>query len=208
MPAQEHATETDPSVSGKLEGATNILFLGRLGNRDTEAGCMQLLGIENPQDTTVLSVTFTDTPGQRFEVWRTHNGDPLPGRIAVVTTNDLAPASAPDPEAATVDIRTVSDPGDLTGIGIEIGEHLDAWAETDTELVVCFHAVTTVLQYAGVQTAFRFFHVLTSQIRGTGAIAHYHLDPDAHDRQTLATLRSLFDAVVAVDDDGDLTVRT
>jgi hypothetical protein len=38
-------------------------------------------------------------------------------------------------------------------------------------------------------------------------VGHFHVDPAAHDEQTLATLRTLFDAVVTVED-GEQVVRS
>jgi hypothetical protein len=44
-------------------------------------------------------------------------------------------------------------------------------------------------------------------VRSVDAVAHYHIDPEAHDDQVLATLSSLFDAVARFDD-GDWEIRS
>lgn len=41
---------------------------------------------------------------------------------------------------------------------------------------------------------------MLDRIRSVGATARFLLNPDAHDRQTIATLRSLFDTVMTADD--------
>jgi hypothetical protein len=68
--------------------------------------------------------------------------------------------------------------------------------ESDEPGLLCFHSLTTLLQYADPQRTFRFVHTLGSRARSCGVIAHYHLDPAAHDAPTVATLEPLFDVVV------------
>jgi hypothetical protein len=80
-------------------------------------------------------------------------------------------------------------------------------AGEEEQIAVCFNSVTSLLQYADLQRAFRFLHVVTGRVKTVGGVGHYHLDPDAHDSQTLATLKGLFDAVVEVEEDGSLSVQ-
>lgn len=61
---------------------------------------------------------------------------------------------------------------------------------------VCFHSVTALLQFAELPRVFRFLYTLASRVASSGARAHYHLDPNAHDEQTVTALTPLFDAVV------------
>lgn len=42
--------------------------------------------------------------------------------------------------------------------------------------------------------------MLIKRIEAVDGFAHYHMDPTAHDEKALATLRSLFDAVVELKD--------
>jgi hypothetical protein len=78
--------------------------------------------------------------------------------------------------------------------------------DEDEHIVFCFDGVTSLLQYADLQRAFRFLHVVTGRVKTVGGVGHYHLDPEAHDTQTLATLKGLFDAVIEVEDDGTWTI--
>ncbi|GGL64608.1 hypothetical protein GCM10009039_23180 [Halocalculus aciditolerans] len=57
-----------------------------------------------------------------------------------------------------------------------------------------------------MERAFQFLHVMTVKLSREGAVAHYHLDPDAHDKQTVGTLTQLFDAVLERRD-GEWTLR-
>ncbi len=99
-------------------------------------------------------------------------------------------------------------PADLASVGIELSDllsTLDASGEAGT--AVCFDSLTALLEHTDLQQAFRFPHVVTDRVESAGAVGHYHVDPDAHDRETLATLEGLLDAVVTVDEDGDWSVE-
>jgi hypothetical protein len=63
-----------------------------------------------------------------------------------------------------------------------------------------------MLQYVELETAYEFLHAITGQLYAADARAHFHVDPSAHDSQTVDSITSLFDAVVELDD-GDPTVR-
>ena len=80
-------------------------------------------------------------------------------------------------------------------------------ADSDEDISFCFNSITSLLQYADVQRAFRFLHVVTGRVKTVGGTGHYHLDPEAHDRQTLATLKGLFDAVIEVNEDGSVDIQ-
>ena len=60
-----------------------------------------------------------------------------------------------------------------------------------------FESLNTLLAHIELKRVFRFLHVLVNRVKSTGATAHYHLDPSAHEDSTVATLTSLFDTVVA-----------
>ncbi len=104
-------------------------------------------------------------------------------------------------------MESVTSPGDLTGIGIKVGGFLDDWTREGNELRLCFHTLTTFLQYADLRSVYQFVHALTGRVRAAGGQAHYHLDPAAHDRRTVNTLMGLFDAVVEPDAAGGWTVK-
>jgi hypothetical protein len=95
----------------------------------------------------------------------------------------------------------------LTGLGIQISEILQQWQNNDNRSVACFHSLTALLQYSDVQTVYKFLHVLTGRFATAGVAAHFHLDPGAHDDQTINTLKSLFDGIAEFGD-GEWSVRT
>jgi hypothetical protein len=135
-----------------------------------------------------------------LDSWRRHGG--LPEKVAIITADTARSATATDGGSAmqqsdgtVVSTTTVSGPGDLTGIGIKMNKALSAWEDDDARTHVCFDSLTTLLQYVDTKRAFQYLHVTTKRIESAVALAHYHIDPNAHDEQTLATIGSLFSDV-------------
>ncbi len=202
----ERAGQNDdtPDLS-ELSDVSNVLLLvPSLGNRGREA-CLRLLTQTNPKVTNVLTVTYTDTAPEWVEFWQDRAGtSPVRGGIVAIGQGE---GNVDDPSWA---VKTVENPSDLTGIGIELSELLSTMAKAaddDEEIAFCFDSVTSLLQYADLQRAFRFLHVVTGRVKTVGGVGYYRLDPDAHDRQTLATLKGLFDAVVEVDEDDNWDIQ-
>jgi hypothetical protein len=54
---------------------------------------------------------------------------------------------------------------------------------------------------------FRFVHVVASRIEDADALGVHVVESDAHDEETLNTLRPLFDGVVRTDGSGGVSVR-
>lgn len=196
--------DENPTLA-ELSGVTNaILMAPSLGGQGSDV-CFELLSQTPPSETNILVITFTATPQEWVDDWMDHVGVP-PVRGGIVSIGQ-AEGSVEGPAWAA---KTVENPSDLTGIGIELSELLSGMATAagdDEEIVVCFDSITSLLQYADLQRSFRFLHVVTGRVKTVGGVGHYHLDPEAHERQTLATLKGLFDAVVDVDEDGSWTVQ-
>lgn len=124
---------------------------------------------------------------QQPDDWRASRGDVPPTWF--VTTDQHADS-----------IRTVADPGDLTGIGIAVSEFLE-WLPADTRPCVCLDSLTTLLQYCEPDRAYRFLQVLSGRVLDADGTLHCHADPSAHDDAALDKLAGLFDdAVLATED--------
>jgi len=198
------AEDNNPDLS-ELSDVSNVLLLApSLGQQGTQLS-FDLLSQTPPSETNVLTITYTDTPQEWVDDWLDYVGiSPLRGGIVAIGQAD---ANIDDPSWA---VKTVENPTDLTGVGIELSELLSgmATAADDGEhIAVCFDGITSLLQYADLQRAFRFLHVVTGRIKTVGGVGHFHLDPEAHDPQTLATLKGLFDAVIQVEADGSYTIQ-
>jgi hypothetical protein len=187
MPAGESA-ETEPSTGGAapdLTDAANVLVLSeRLDSaaRATYVDDLVASGLAN-----LLVVSFTEDPVRWLDAWGTV--DERPGTTVLV--QESAP-EASDPPGVE---RVAEEPADLTGLGITVSERLTNWQRSESLLI--FESLNTLLAHIELKRVFRFLHVLVNRVESTGATAHYHLDPSAHDDRTVATLTSLFDTVVA-----------
>ncbi|QLH78874.1 hypothetical protein HZS55_16945 [Halosimplex rubrum] len=119
-------------------------------------------------------------------------------RVDSAAVAAVGPVADADRSCDRLPVRNVSDPTDLTGVAIAVGEWLRA-RDADEQPVVCLDSLSTLLQYADLERAFRFLHALVARVRSAGATAYVSVDPGAHDGATLATLRTLFDAVVGTE---------
>jgi KaiC/GvpD/RAD55 family RecA-like ATPase len=106
-------------------------------------------------------------------------------------------------------VQYASSPEDMTGVGIKFSELLEAFYTERgyTRNRALFVSVSTLLMYSDLQTVFRFLHVFTSRIENADALGLFVLQSEAHEAQTINTLSQLFDGVVEVDDEGDLTTN-
>jgi hypothetical protein len=140
-----------------------------------------------------------------MEDWKRRVGPEHPARTSFVTADDGmrsaaagAPAGAALPGNMTV--NTVSSPSDLTGLGMHISEQLSEWDGDGNRIVLDFDSLTTLLEYAPRESVFKFMHVLKGRVDSADAVAHYHMDPAAHEPQEISTFKSLMDAVIEVED--------
>jgi len=183
-----------------LPDASNVLLLAPVVGRRAQTLCLDALTGTPPEESHVLAVTYTDQPAEWVKAWDKHVGkEPAGGAVLTVGQPET------QFESDTWLSGTVENPGDLTGIGIELSDLLSELADSagqDEPLSVCFDSVTTLLQYADLQQAFRFLHVVTGRVRTADARCYYHLNPEAHDQQAMATLGGLFDTTVEHDDNG------
>jgi KaiC/GvpD/RAD55 family RecA-like ATPase len=106
-------------------------------------------------------------------------------------------------------VQYASSPEDMTGVGIKFSELLEGFYTERgyTRNRTLFVSVSTLLMYSDLQTVFRFLHVFASRVENAGALGLFVIQSEAHDARTMNTLSQLFDGVIEVDDDGDLTTN-
>lgn len=167
------------------------------------------IGEKADTERNLLFVSLSGNPENRLDMWRRHGG--FPEKVALITAGDVRSAAASDgggstmrrPDGTVIARTTISDPSDLTGIGIKMSKCLSAWEDDDARTHVCFDSLTTLLQYVDTERVFQYLHVTSKRIEAVGGTAHYHIDPSAHDEQTLATIESLFSRVLRYDTESD-----
>lgn len=175
----------------------NLLLLGPTVENDGDA-VPRLL--ETPSGTpALLAVSLLRPPADVLSAWETGWRTP-PSEIAAVGCKNTAGGHVDETPETDFRSTSVADPGDLTGLGIRVSECLKAWEHRPT--VVTFDSVTTMLQYADTRRVFQFLHVLTRQLASADAMSVFYMDPEAHDEQTVSTIRSLFQGVYERSEDG------
>lgn len=171
--------------------------------------CTELLTTARPDRTKVLFVTTR--PADRVLAKFENHAQAEPEEVAVVSVGRAGgPASHVDHPLVSAS-TSVENPSNLTKVGIEVTEVLDAWtggdgvdaAGDDGEITVCVDSATALLQYADERTVFRFLAELVDLFRRADAWAHVHVDPEAHDRSTVSSLYQLFDVVIDRTGSGD-----
>lgn len=186
-----------------------LLLAGRFAPVAERAWADQLDGLPSAPRA-LLTLSFDD-PDDVVDRWRARLRAP-PETFGILGVEEFTRTAvgAGGPQAAApgpVSIRTVSDPGNLTDLGIQLTEFLDDAARqySPGEVLVAVENVSTLLQYTDLERTYRFVHVLTNCVRGHGVPVLCHMDPAAHDDQTVATFTGLFDRRVTVED-GELCV--
>ncbi|MFB6296541.1 MAG: hypothetical protein ABEH66_06870, partial [Halobacteriales archaeon] len=173
--------------------------------------CSDLLTIERPSEEDVLAVTLTDSPDDWMDEWERSVGPERPAKLSFVSADDgmrsAAAGGGGGALSGNMSVDTVSNPSDLTGLGMHISERLSGWQGDGNQIVVDFDSLTTLLEYAPRESVFKFIHVLKGRVDSADAVAHYHMDPSAHAPQEVSTFKTLVDAVVEVED-GEWTIAS
>ncbi|MFB6105654.1 MAG: hypothetical protein ABEJ70_01645 [Halobacteriaceae archaeon] len=191
----------DEALDG-IGAARTVLLLASRRERRGDEICGRLLSPAPASELGVIYVTLMHPPAHRVEHWDEYGCGP-PADLVVVAAGNAADRDA---DAATdYHVRRLPDPSNLTKLGVAMTESLDEVA--DHTPVVCFHSLSILLQYVNVEQAFQFVSVLGHHFESAGARGHFHMDPKAHDEQTLATLEQVFDAIVELED-GEYSVIT
>lgn len=195
-----------PSIHDRLPRQGNVLLLSPSLDPTARHTGVELLTRGTSGAQRVLAISYLDTPADWLDRWTERVG-PLPAALRLVVVGETAAGDDDWRSPATENVEvTRASPTDLTGVGMAVSETLSTWGETDDTVAVCVDSVTTMLQYAPLPTVFRFLHTVCRRLASVSALAHFHLDPAAHDDQTVARLTHLFDALVRIED-GESTVR-
>lgn len=189
------ASTPSPALDDRRAASTDLVFDSPF---DPPAGqpCPLLRRSTSPGARNVLAVLLTESPERHVRSWQRSEARP-PERLRIVCAD---PGSTPSADDSPRPVERVGSPADLTGLGVAITAALSEWEGDGREIDVCFDSLTPLLQYVDLDRAARFLHELANQFDAADASAHVHVDPDAHDRETLDALKPLFDGVVDADD--------
>lgn len=196
---------TTPDANGGTDGRpSNVLVLAPSVGGHEDTVCEELLHATGSPRTHALIVTCLDSPADRLATWTDRGADPARTTVVDVDTTTRSAAATAGTASTTgrdvpnVTVESLPDVADLVELGETVDRYLDD-AEWTTSL--CLHSVTDLLGANDRASVFKFLEVLTSSVDRAGAVGHYHLNPDVHDPETVATIEVLFDTVVDLRDD-------
>lgn len=176
---------------------TNTLVLTQSMEPSPASICFETLPTAAPEDQRLAFVAHSNSVDAVIEGYLQHAGS-FPAALEIVDVGGTMRSTASQSGSMTVrpgvTVHTVA-PDDLTGLGIRLSEFLADRTEA-TQSAICFDSLTTLLQYSDLEAAYQFLHVITGRIHATESAGCFHLDPSAHDEQTVETMKSLFDVAV------------
>ncbi|RXK51282.1 DUF7504 family protein [Halorientalis pallida] len=180
--------------------AGNLLVMAPAMSDDKAEQCHDLLSGQAPESVDLVRIVYHRSPDRLVDEWADRVGDP-PANTVIVSVDDRAQSGSIGGQTlsgeadGTVEVLAAN-PNDLTGLGMELNNALTALSETDNEVYVCFDSVTAMLQFVDTESAYKFLHMLTGQFHKVDAVAHFHLDPTAHDERTISRIKTTFDDMV------------
>jgi KaiC/GvpD/RAD55 family RecA-like ATPase len=106
---------------------------------------------------------------------------------------------------SSANVHYISSPDDLDGILQRTESFLDGH---DGKLRVSVDSLTEMAYYADVESTLDAAAGLLDLLEEHGAVGLFHLSNEVHDDETIGRFRDLFDGVVTLDVDGNVTVET
>jgi KaiC/GvpD/RAD55 family RecA-like ATPase len=191
--------------SASVDPGTNILISGPplTGKRRL---AMDILGHGAASGEGSVVVTTRDSSERVISDFRSRVVDPDDADLGIVDcVTQHQGRSATDTEL----VKYASSPVDMTGIGIKFSEFIEEfYTRRGVEKNrVLLDSLSTLLMYSELQTVFRFVHVLTSRIEDADALGVHIIESTAHDAEAMNTMKQLFDGIVEVTEDRDVSVQ-
>ncbi|MFB6297387.1 MAG: RAD55 family ATPase [Salinirussus sp.] len=191
--------------NAEVEPGTNVLVSGPplTGKRRLALGVLAA-GAANDEGSVI--VTTRDSADRVIADYRTLVDDIEETDLGIVDCVTQHQGSSPED---TPRVKYASSPVDMTGIGIKFSEFVETFY-TNRGIQrnrIALDSLSTLLMYADLQTVFRFMHVFTSRIEDADALGIHVIESTAHGPEEMNTLKQLFDGVVEVGEDSELSVR-
>jgi len=173
---------------------TNIIVMAPSLSEEKQQTCLDLQNVGPADRLNVLHIIYSGAPAELVTRWRDHHGE-LPARMGIVVVGDQPGQHSSGDSVPDNVFATTANPNDITGLGMRLNNYLNDH-DDDNQLIVCFDSMTEMLQFADLQPVFKFLHMFAGQLRDADAISHFHLDPGAHNNQTINRLKPLFDDAI------------
>lgn len=188
----------------RVKGSTSVLVLGREMEDSVKQACNELLQPENPAESIILKISYHFSPTEIADRWQEHNPDSQ-SKVYGVSITDSS-VSSKQSYGDQFSFKTVR-AGDLTGLGMKINQIVGEVSTDTPTLLVCVDSLDSMLMYNDKQSVYRFIRTISNFLSSNNAEVHFHLDPSQHD-DVVNTLKSAFNAIVEMDDDGIVNIKT
>lgn len=190
------AVEVDPLRADAVEPGTNVLVVGppMTGKRRL------LFDLVGGSESQTAAFVTTKKPAQKMAAWfAATRSDPDGWRVSVVDCTGSGGRERRSRTQTIDDLRVVSSPGDLTGVGIELSGIMRGWHHDSSvgDPRVGLHSLSTLLMYGDLRRVYQFLHVVTSRVASIDGVGVFTLDTTPSG-ETHDVLRQLFDAMVEV----------
>lgn len=185
-----------PIDATEIPPGTNVLIAGPALTGKRRVAYEILAGSASREGCLVT----TKAPAQRARSWVESAVGSLDGwQLRIIDC--VSRSTSFGQRADEPDVRYVSSPGDLTGIGIGVFGVLSDWHTAGTtDPRVCLTSLSTLLMYGELKQVYRFCYVLTGRTRTVDGVGAYTIDTNAGSREAIDTLQGVFDALVEVRD--------
>ncbi|ELZ27607.1 hypothetical protein C475_06795 [Halosimplex carlsbadense 2-9-1] len=179
--------------------ATTVLLLASDAYDRSADACVTVLDRLGDRIDRAVPVTISLPAAEWLALWEREadTGPPLAACVDVDRPTRSA-AGAGDAHD-TVPVERVVDPTDMEALGRRISDVLQRADDAGERVGVAVHSLTGVLGHVDESTAFKFVYTLGEVARRVDGIVVFHLDPEAHDDETVETFRIVCDAVVDTD---------
>lgn len=151
---------------------------------------------EAPGGLCVVAAIYPQSVDEWLADWRSAVGE-LSAQCALVDVGGEVRSTAvqsSENHLATDSVSIITtEPTDTAKLLFTLREQLSRFAATESKVIVSIETLTAFLESVDEETAVRYLHLLINQLRTTGAIGYFHIDPDAHSQQTFDTISALFD---------------
>ena len=190
------------ALNGLPGDARNVLVEEPSSAPDGRDFCTSLLTEHDAPPNNLLLVTIARSVDERFDDLSGHL-DREPDRLAVIGLGDVSRSTAAGQtvtdDGGAVTVETISDARDVQRLGMAISRYLTEW-QGGGDTAICVHSVSDLLSFIeDHHLVFKFLHILAGRVRAADATAHYHVDPNAHEAETVSTFHPIFDAILTAD---------
>ena len=192
--------ELDNAIGGIKKGS-NIMLIGPPMS-GKEAILRQIMYHGSVRKENAIITVTTRESGAHILDWFQENRLTLPlSRIGIVDCVTKKHYVKSDNE----NIKIAAGPADLTGIGVRISQFLEEFSTKKNILKIQLHidSISTMLMYSNIRTVFKFLHVFTGRIKGSGGLGIFILESQMHEEQKIAILKHLFDYTIEIESEND-----